>query len=306
MISGTMILRSLVSLVILSSAASAQLLWAPKAPPGKYTGPHKPITRFKELKAQHAGQKAWRQVIVDDELLHSEWVQLAPGAKTPRVLHPDTRSWWVIHEGKVKFNIETQEPFVASKGSMVQVPMQTLYDMEVVSDEPALFFETKIANARTVYANEADIPKIPGFEFMPVRITSRVVGQYLRNNKAHTTFDEVAQGLESGKLKGTIKIVEDDRGAANFIYGYEKNLPGIGPRDRGHYHPESAEYWLVMKNQIRYLIEGQGVIIADEGDVVYVPKFTFHMPRWYGAGPSCRLAMNGYPNLAHCFDFEGK
>ena len=57
-----------------------------------------------------------------------------------------------------------------------------------------------------------------------------------------------------------------------------------------------------MAGQIRYPIEGQGVIIASEGDVVYVPKFTFHAPRWYGQGPSCRLAMNGYPNIAHLFE----
>ena len=39
--------------------------------------------------------------------------------------------------------------------------------------------------------------------------------------------------------------------------------------------------------------------IASEGDVVYVPKYTFHAPRFYGEGPSCRLAMNGYANIAH-------
>jgi mannose-6-phosphate isomerase-like protein (cupin superfamily) len=289
-----------------AASLSAQMLWAPKSAPGKYEGPHKPITRFKELRAQHAGQKEWRQTIVDDELLRSEWIQLPPGARTPRVLHPDSRTWWVIQEGQVKFEIENQPAFVAGKGSMVQVPMQTLYHAEVVGDQAALLFETHVARAKTIYANEADILKMPGFEFMPVRITNRRVGEYLHSNKPHTTFDEVAKGLEEGRLKGTIKIVEDDRGAANFIYGYEKNLAKFGPRDRGHYHPESAEYWVIMKGQIRYLIEGQGVIIADEGDVVYVPKFTFHMPRWHGEGPSCRLAMNGYPYLAHCFDFNGQ
>ena len=57
-----------------------------------------------------------------------------------------------------------------------------------------------------------------------------------------------------------------------------------------------------MSGQIRYAIEGQQVIIASEGDVVYVPKFTFHAPRFYGPGPSCRFAMNGYPDIAHLFE----
>jgi hypothetical protein len=81
-----------------------------------------------------------------------------------------------------------------------------------------------------------------------------------------------------------------------------KNLPPVNPKDKGHYHPECAEFWLIMSGQIRYPIEDQGVIIANVGDVVYVPPFTFHAPRWYGEGASCRLAMNGYANIAHLFE----
>jgi hypothetical protein len=57
-----------------------------------------------------------------------------------------------------------------------------------------------------------------------------------------------------------------------------------------------------MSGQIRYPIERVGVIIANVGDVVYVPKNTFHGPRWYGPGPSCRLAMNGFPKIGHMFE----
>ncbi|MBI1790936.1 MAG: hypothetical protein HYR60_25690, partial [Acidobacteria bacterium] len=65
---------------------------------------------------------------------------------------------------------------------------------------------------------------------------------------------------------------------------------------------ECAEFWLIMAGQIRYPIEKYGVVIADEGDVVYVPPFTFHAPRFWGEGPSCRLAMNGFTNIAHLFE----
>jgi hypothetical protein len=68
----------------------------------------------------------------------------------------------------------------------------------------------------------------------------------------------------------------DDRAVANFIYGHEKDLPPVNPKDKGHYHPECAQFWLIMSGQIRCPIEGQGVIIANVGDVVYVPPFTFH------------------------------
>ncbi|MDX2180866.1 MAG: cupin domain-containing protein [Bryobacteraceae bacterium] len=284
-------------------ALAQDLVWTPKPAPDPYTGPHKPHTKLAELKAKHAGQTDWHETIVDDDLLKSVYIQMKPGAKTPRILRPDTRSWWVVVEGQVKFEIEGTAPFVAKKNAIVQAPMQTFFSYEAVGDAPALIFETNIAKATTVYANEADVPN-SAKNYMKTRLTARIPGKYLRNNKPLTTFEEVAEGLEKGALKGTQKIVEDDRGAANFIYGYEKNLAPIRAGERGHYHAETAEYWLILAGQIRYLIEGVGVIIANPGDVVYVPRNRFHMPRWYGPTASCRLAFNGYPNLAHFFDPE--
>jgi len=73
-------------------------------------------------------------------------------------------------------------------------------------------------------------PKIPGFDFIPVRFP-RKPGVYGRNNKPHVTFDQVAKEIEDGTRKGTIALVDDDRGAANFIYGYQKNLPPLNPAD---------------------------------------------------------------------------
>ena len=119
---------------------------------------------------------------------------------------------------------------------------------------------------------------------------------YDNGNKPHINLYELAKSKE--KYSGG-RFVHDDRAVSNIIYGYEKNGPPYNPKNRGHYHPESSEYWLIMAGQIQYPVEGQPMIIASEGDVVYVPPFTFHAPRFYGEGPSCRLAINGYTNIAH-------
>jgi mannose-6-phosphate isomerase-like protein (cupin superfamily) len=279
----------------------SQPLWAPKGAASQYLPPHQPHTKLADLKAKHRGQSDWRELIVNDEHLRSEYVSMSPGKNTPRALHPDTRSWWVVMEGEVQFDVEGEQPFVARKGSMVQVPLARLFSFQVVGNTPALIFETNIAGAQTIYANQADAPALRGIDWVPVSFR-RELGSYDKGNRPHVTFDELARKLESGEAKGTLRVVEDVRGAANFIYGYEKNLPPIDPKNRGHFHPECAEYWLIMAGQIRYPIEGQGVIIADVGDVVYVPRYTFHFPRWFGPEPSCRLAMNGYPYIAHLFD----
>jgi mannose-6-phosphate isomerase-like protein (cupin superfamily) len=299
------VIRLVLCLALLPMYAGAQELWAPKGKTAQYTAPHKPHTKLADLKAKHAGKQEWRELIVDDEHLRSEYILAKPGTKTPRALHPDTCAWWVVMEGEVRFDIETVEPFVARKGSMVQAPMATFFSYEVIGDKPALIFETNIAGAQTLYESQTAAPKVPGVDWVRVKF-DRKPGVFGRNNKAHVTFAEVAKQLEEGKIKGTQRIVEDDRGAANFIYGYEKQLPPIDPKALGHYHPECAEYWLIMAGQIRYPIEKVGVIIANEGDVVYVPRFTFHLPRWHGPGPSCRLAMNGYPYISHLFEGESE
>jgi mannose-6-phosphate isomerase-like protein (cupin superfamily) len=268
----------------------------------KYVAPHKPITKLVDVKARHEGQKNWTQVVVDDDYLHGEWIQDAPGTKLSKRLHPDTRTWWIVMDGEMRIDIEGQQPFVAKKGAIVNVPLQTFYSVETTGDKPSLRFEVNIPHAKTLYAKETEPPKMPGIDWIPVRFARRPA-VYDAPNKPVTTFDELAENVEKKNAPVTQRVVADDRGVANFIYGYESKLPPLNLKDKGHYHPECSEFWLVMSGQIRYPIEHQPEpIIANVGDVVYVPKFTFHAPRFYGPGPSTRLAMNGFYNIAHLFE----
>ncbi len=298
-----LILRVAAAAVVFAFSLWAQqagdTLWAPKATKaGKYTPPHKPHTKIADLKAKHAGEPNWRELVVDDDHLRAEYISSAPGTKVPKQLHPDTRAWWVVMEGQIRFEIEGEKPFVATERSMVQVPMQTIFSMETVGDRPAMRFEVNIAKAKTLYVQQSDAPKLPGFDWISVNF-KRIPGVYGKNNKAHATYAEMAAKGE--QKNATYRVVEDDRGAANFIYGYEKNLPPLDSKFKGHYHPEGSEFWLIMTGQIRYPIENHGVVIASQGDVVYVPPFTYHAPRFHGLEAACRLAMNGYPNIAHLF-----
>lgn len=262
-----------------------------------YTPPHKPRTRLADLKAKHKNAANWSEVAVDDDHFHAEWISAAPGTKVAPRFHPDTRAWWIVMEGEIRFDIEGQQPFVARKGSMVQAPMQTIYSMEMAGNQPAVRLEVSIAKAKTLYPKGSPLPELSGVEFIPV-VLGRKPQPYGYQNKPHINLYELGA---DPNYRGS-RFVHDDRGVANIIYGREKDLPPLNPNDRGHWHPECAEFWLVMLGKIRYPIEGQGVIIAEEGDVVYVPIATWHAPRFYGAGYSCRLAMNGYPNIAHLRD----
>ena len=126
--------------------------WAPvPVTPNAWVAPNKPHWKLSELLAPHKGQaQPGRQTVVADNLLQADYVQMAPGTKTKRQFHADNRVWWVVQGGKIRFTIEGQDPIVATKGFLVQVPYRNIYSMEVVGNDPALFLEVTTANPGAV------------------------------------------------------------------------------------------------------------------------------------------------------------
>jgi len=273
-----------------------QFVLAPKAAKlSEYVAPHKAHTKLSEVLAKHKGRADWTEPVVDDDNLHADYISMAPGQKTPRRMNADTREWWVIQDGQIRFTIDGQEPFVASKGYLVQVPYRTMYMMETVGDRPSLRFEVNIAKARKMYPMDVKPVPVAGFNFVPVRLPGK--GTYDEGNKPFVDFNAVVAGTDK-----TRRFVHDDRAVANIILG-----PGIAPpplTNKGHFHPESGEFWFILLNKIRYNIEGLPVFEADQGDIVYVPKMRFHLASFAGTGPSCRLAMNGFTELSHSYEAQ--
>ena len=107
--------------------------WAPMPEkPSPFVPPNKPLTKLSDLLAKHKGHQNWSEVIVNDNLFHGSYISMAPGAKTPRRFQQDNRAFWIVQDGQIRFTIEGVEPFVASKGFLVQVPKRLVYSMETV------------------------------------------------------------------------------------------------------------------------------------------------------------------------------
>jgi quercetin dioxygenase-like cupin family protein len=267
-------------------------VWAPKPieVPG-YTPLQKPWIKLSELKARHQNDKDWREVLVDDGRLTGEYIFASAGTKVGKRLHPDTREWFAVVEGEVKVDIEGQEPFVATRGSLVNIPRQTIYSLETIGDRPSLRFVVNVARAKTLYPQDVEPPAPPaGTRWTAVTI-NRVPGQYDAFNQPHLNIHEAA--AKNANYTGG-RFVRDDKSEMLVLYGSEKNLPPLDPNDKGHFHAESAEFWLVFAGQIRYAFEGQQPFVASEGDVVYVPANTWHATRYSGPTPSCRLSITEY------------
>jgi quercetin dioxygenase-like cupin family protein len=269
--------------------------WAPKPTQlSAYPPNHKPWVKLADIKARHKGSADWREVIVDDGRLTGEYVSASPGSKVAPRFHPDTREWFAVVDGQLRVEIEGQPPFTATRGSLVNIPRQTIYSIETVGDRPSLRWIVNVVRAKTLFPQDGkpDVPPPTGSAWVPVTV-NRVPAQYDQFNQPHLNIHEAAAKNE--KYTGG-RFVRDDKSEMLVIYGYEKNLPPFDPNDKGHFHPESAEFWLVFAGQIRYAFEGQQPFVASEGDIVYVPANTWHATRFQGTEPACRLSITEYVN----------
>jgi quercetin dioxygenase-like cupin family protein len=298
---GQLLTRAALVVVLSASAqpAAAQDLkpvptavWAPKPRQlPAYAAPQRPWITLAELKRAHAGDADWRALLVDDGRLMAEYVSSSPGTTVGRRFHPDTREWFAVLEGEVRVEIEGQAPFTATRGSLVNIPRQTIYSLHTVSASPSLRFVVNVARAKTVFPQDVEpAAPPPGSEWVPATI-NRTPGRYDEFNKPHLNIHEEAARNE--KYSGG-RFVRDDKSEMLVLYGHEKNMPPLNPADKGHFHAESAEFWLVFTGKIRYALEGQQPFVASEGDVVYVPAGTWHATRYTGPDPSCRLSITEY------------
>ncbi len=73
----------------------------------QYKPPMKPLTRLADLKAKHYGRTNWSELVIDDGNTRAYVISAAPGSKVARHLYPDSPAWWVVQEGRIRFEIET-------------------------------------------------------------------------------------------------------------------------------------------------------------------------------------------------------
>jgi len=310
MMRGMRIALALACIALLTSEAGAQnpnpppvagpppvptAVWAskPTAAP-RYPAGLKPWIKLAEVKAAHRGEANWRERLFDDGRLMADYVAAAPGTAQSARFHPDTREWFAVVEGEVRVEIEGQAPILATRGSVVNIPRHTVFTVRTVGAAPSLRFVLNVSGAETFFVADSETPPAqapaPGAAWLRATI-NRTPGRYDEFNRPHLNIHE--EGASNPKYTGG-RFVRDDKSEMLVIYGYERNLPPLNPADKGHFHAESAEAWLVFTGQIRYAFEGQQPFVASEGDVVYVPANTWHATRFIGEAPSCRLSITEY------------
>lgn len=285
-----------IALGLPATAQPAQVFttWAPKpvAPEG-WKSPNKPVWRLSEILIAHQGQKHWSQAIVRDKDYAADYIQMAPGEKTRPLMYADDRTFFVVWGGQIRFTIQGQQPFVASKGFLVQVPFRTVYSMETVGDAPSLRFEVRRAGVDPYYAiAEGDTaPQRKGIVY--TKVSYRLLPDpYGGVNQPYVDFfkDWVNNPANKG---GGKPFVSDDHNRANISRGMGRPTPPDS--DKGHFHTNMAEFWFVPEGRIDFLLEGRKLLTAGEGDVVYAPPGRWHRASFAPGQMDTRISIHARP-----------
>ena len=178
---------------------AAGTYWVEKTKGGVYVPPNKPLTRLSDLKAKHAGQATWTELVVKDPDTQAEYNSAAPGTKISRRFHPDTGDLIVVVDGQMRFEIEGQEPFIATRGSLVNILKTTFFSWEVTGDKPALWVDVNPLNFQTLYPGNDAAPRAmsPGADVVKVSFP-RTLPTYTAPNMPHWNLFEAAKAGPPG------------------------------------------------------------------------------------------------------------
>ncbi len=266
--------------------------WAPKPVPlTQWKAPNKPIWRLSEIMAAHKGQSDWVQPIVRDQDYAADYISMGAGQKTRPQLWADDPVFWYIASGQVRFHIEGQEPFVAGKGFLVQAPYRNVYWMETVGNEPSVRFEVVHAGRTPLYpaakGDTGPAPKVKGKEYI---LSSYRTPPLPYTDKILPYLDFWGDFVKRPPVRGNTRFVADDDNFMNVIRG--KGMPTPPDSNKGHFHIDYNEFWVIAEGTMDYKMEGMKVFTADVGEVLFAPQVRWHRASWAGNGMATRIAIN--------------
>lgn len=316
-------MRILLSLFLLVPAGVAaqekeRVLFYPKPQVREYKPPMKPVTRLADLRAKNKGRASWREPVINDGNSVSFMVQEPPGARHPRRLYPDSAAWFVVLDGEIRFEVEkadrTFEVINARKGSYVFVPERLLHSIEVVGTAPALRYEVTSGPSSTPVYEQRPADAVKGVEYIPVTLSSGLnpLDVYNEGNNGkpwpyHVNVYDL-QKQNATKKNFSQEAMRANRARGNFICGHRPATFPTESGNRGHLHTDTAESWIVMLGELRWVFEGdeKTAVVAQQGDIIYAVPGTFHSPQFWGKeGLNCRLTNSTMPSLNHVYDPAG-
>jgi hypothetical protein len=206
---------------------------------------------------------------------------------------------FIVWDGSLRVSVAGKDPFVATKGFLVDIAARNAYTLETVDNAPALRFEIRQAGAPPLYpGSETPTPRA-GFKYVKATGTPGPFDDRPTNALYFDFFKAVTAGARI-----PTPFARDDHTTVNVIR--QPGVPVPPDTDLGHFHVGATEFWFIMEGSIGYKIEGFPYFRTEPGDVVAALK-----GRWHRAGNdpsapfSTRIPINPRPPILHNFQAGG-
>jgi mannose-6-phosphate isomerase-like protein (cupin superfamily) len=264
----------------------ARIVWAAQpVPETPYVAPNKLIWRLADVLAAHKGKQSWSQQVVHTRDFDGYYISMAPGEKTKSMFYSDDRVMWWVASGQMRVTIDVPglEPFVATKGFLVDVAPRANFSVENTGSEPVVMFQVRPAGEKPSYPVSETPTPVKGWKYVEASITDQ--GSYADGHKPYLDF-----------LK---EVVAVDGKSSNFVYDGHTSAhvirgPGVDtppPDSLGHFHENMVEFWCVLEGRLDVLVSGEKLVTGDVGDIILAPNERWHRATSHPGGPSTRLAI---------------
>ena len=280
------------------SAPKPILAWASKPISAPYVAPNKLVYRLADILSAHRGKASWKQQVFLSRDFDGNYISMAPNEKTKTMFFADDRVFFVVESGQIKVTIEGQEPFIATKHFLVQVPKRLQFNLENVGSEPALRFQMQPAGEPPEYPISETPTRVKDFKYVQATYTGH--GDYDKINVPYIDFEK--QIVQDGEKRGV--WIRDDHTYVTILRS-QHGIPTPPDTEWGHFHANFPEIWLIIEGTQQFLVEGEKLVTVSDGDLVNAPRGRWHRAEPYGDGPSTRLAYIPRPDNLHWFQPGG-
>ena len=146
----------------------------------------------------------WSEGLVNDEIHKGVWICAPEGTPPDPHIHPDFNEWWVVLDGKTRWQIGQYEPVVAQWGDLIMAPAGFSHDIRPWDGETCVRFGVSKPGGNH---------DIKGIE--PCRLIA-IETDISTPNLIHTNFNTIKNNYNNHK-SWTHKAIDDERNTGTYL-----------------------------------------------------------------------------------------
>ena len=217
------------------------------------------LTRSSELR-QAMGPPPWRMMLFDDGRNRVGLSASGPGTvgneEGDLHIHSDFNEMWILLAGALEFEIGDYQPFWAGAGDLVISPVNMVHNFKVLGDE----LHMRLFVAKHGADHSMHRPRGSGKTPLPSEASPP--------NLVHTRLADLVAA--QGPAPWAQEVILDTVTRVNLI------CTSPGDQSVKHTHPDTHQWWTVLKGELLWEIDGQEPVHARKGDLVFVPAGSAH------------------------------